>query len=106
MVTQFVSHQEDQDLSRNDPLKNRYSEILISSLYFKPLPNESPGSLEVPKIEKDSTSQFILRLVKEMVRRNQEMIDFQMDQMKSRTRISLRFAVERRRMAYYRSANL
>jgi len=106
MVTQFVSNQEEQGLSDNGPLKNRYSEILISSACPKPLLNESPGSPEISKIEKDSTSQFILRLVREMVRRNQEMIDFQMDQMKSRTRISLRFAVERRRVAYYRPANL
>jgi len=48
----------------------------------------------------------ILRLVREMIRRNQGMIDFQMDQVKSRTRIFLRFAVERRRLTYYRPVNL
>jgi hypothetical protein len=105
-VTQFIGHQKEQDLSTVDPLKSRYSEIVISSSCPKSSLNESLGAPEVPKIERDGTSQFILRLVREMVRRNHDTIDFQMDQTKSRTRISLRFAVERRRMAYYRPIDL
>ncbi len=106
IVTQFVNNQKEQDLSSVDPLKSKYSEILISSSHPNYPLSESPGAPEVPKIEREGTSHFILRLVREMIRRNQGMIDFQMDQMKSRTRISLRFAVERRRVAYYRLANL
>jgi nitrogen-specific signal transduction histidine kinase len=106
IVTQFVHDQKGQDLSRIDPLGNKYSEILISSSHLNDSSNESLGSPEVPKIEREGTSHLILRLVREMIRRNQGMIDFQMEQMKSRTRISLRFAVERRRVAYYRPANL
>jgi signal transduction histidine kinase len=106
IVTQFVNNEKQQDLSRIDPLRYKYSEILISSSHPNDSSNESPGAPEVPKIERDGPSHFILRLVREMIRRNQGMIDFQMDQMKSRARISLRFAVERRRVAYYRPANL
>jgi hypothetical protein len=106
IVTQFVNNQKEQDLSSIDPLKGKYSEILISSSPAKYSLNESPGAAEIPKIERDGTSHFILRLVREMIRRNQGMIDFQMDQVKSRTRISLKFPVERRRVAYYRPANL
>ena len=106
IVTQFVNNQKEQDLSRNDPPKSKYSEILISSSHPNYPSNESPGAPEVPKIEREGTSYFILRLVRELIRRNQGMIDFQMDQIKSRTRISLRFAVERRRVAYYRPVNL
>jgi hypothetical protein len=106
IVTQFVNNQKEQDLSSNDPLKGKYSEILISSSCPNYSLNESPDAPEVPKIERDGTSHFILRLVREMIRRNQGMIDFQMDQMKSRTRISLKFPVERRRVAYYRPVNL
>jgi len=106
IVTQFVNDQEEQDSSINDPLRSKYSEILISSSRPKYSLNESPGAPEVPKIERDGTSHFILRLVREMVRRNPGTIDFQMDQVKSRTRISLRFGVERRRVAYYRSVTL
>jgi signal transduction histidine kinase len=106
IVTQFVDHQGEQDLSRNDPLTSKYSEVLISSLWPNDSLNESPGAPEVPRIEREGPSHFILRLVREMTRRNQGMIDFQMDQMKSRTRIFLRFPVERRRVVYYRPANL
>jgi len=106
IVTQFVNSQKEQDLSSIGPLKSKYSEILISSSCPKYSLNESAGAREVPKIEREGTSHFILRLVREMIRRNQETIEFQMDQMKSQTRISLRFAVERRRVAYYRPVNL
>jgi hypothetical protein len=106
IVTQFVNNQKEQDLSSVDPLKSKYSEILISSSHPNYPLSESPGAPEVPKIEREGTSHFILRLVREMIRRNQGMIDFQMDQMKSRTRISLKFPVERRRVAYYRPGNL
>jgi len=106
IVTQFVNNQKEQDLSSIDPLKSKYSEILISSSHPNYPLSESPGAPEVPKIEREGTSHFILRLVREMIRRNQGMIDFQMDQTKSRTRISLKFPVERRRVAYYRPANL
>jgi signal transduction histidine kinase len=106
IVTQFIDNQKEQGLSRNDRLKSKYSEILVSSSYHKYSLNESPGAPEVQAVERDGTSHFILRLLREMVRRNQGTIDFQMDQTKSRTRISLRFAVERRRVAYYRPINL
>lgn len=106
IVTQFVNNQKEQDLSSIDPLKSKYSEILISSSHPNYPLSESPGAPEVPKIEREGTSHFILRLVREMIRRNQGMIDFQMDQTKSRTRISLKFPVERRRVAYYRPVNL
>jgi len=106
IVTQFVNDQNEQDSPSLDALINKYSEILIFSSRSNTSLDESPGAAEVSKIERDGTSHFILRLVREMIRRNQEMIDFQIDQIKSRTRISLRFAVERRRLAYYRPASL
>jgi len=106
IVTQFVNHQGEQDLSSHDPLASKYSEVLISSLSPNDSLNESPGTSEGPRIERDGTSHFILRLVREMTRRNQGMIDFQIDEMKSRTRIFLRFPVERRRVVYYRPVHL
>ncbi len=106
IVTQFINNQKEQDLLSHDPLKSKYCEILITSSCPKDPSSEAPGAPELPKIEREGTSHFVLRLVREMIRRNQGMIDFRMDQMKSRTRISLRFAVERRRVAYYRPANL
>jgi signal transduction histidine kinase len=106
IVTQFVNHQGEPDLSSNDPLMSKYSEVLISSLSPNGSLNESPGAPEVPGIEREGTPHFILRLVREMIRRNQGMIDFKIDEMKSRTRIFLRFPVERRRVVYYRPVHL
>jgi signal transduction histidine kinase len=106
IATQFVNNEKEQDLSSVRPLMNQHSEILISSSPPDYSLNESPGAPEVAIIERDGTSRFILRLIREMVRRNQGTIDFQMDRTKSRTRISLRFAVERRRAVYYRPINL
>jgi signal transduction histidine kinase len=105
IVTQFVNNQGQQDLSSSDPLTSKYSEILISSLSPNDSLHESPGAPEVP-IERDGTLHFILRLIREMIRKNQGMIDFQIDEMKSRTRIFLRFPVERRRVVYYRPVHL
>jgi len=106
IVTQFVNDQKEQESASLDPLINKYSEILISSSHPSHSSTESPGTPEVPKIEREGTSHFILRLIREMIRSNQGMIDFQINQIKSRTRISLRFAVERRRLAYYRPVTL
>jgi signal transduction histidine kinase len=106
IVTQFVNDQKEQESASLDPLINKYSEILISSSHPSHSSNESPGTPEIPRIEREGTSHFILRLIREMIRSNQGMIDFQINQIKSRTRISLRFAVERRRLAYYRPVTL
>ena len=106
ILTQFVNHQTEQDVARNDPLRSKYSEILISSSCPPSPLNEAPGVPGIPRIERDGTSHFILQLVREMVRRNRGVIDFQIDQTKSRIRISLKFGVERRRVAYYRPVTL
>jgi hypothetical protein len=106
IVTQFVTHQKEQDRPSPDPLKSKYSEILIFSSCPKTSLNESSGAAEAQEIQRDGTSHFILHLIREMIRRNQGRIDFEMGQTKSRIRISLRFPIERRRVAYYRLANL
>jgi hypothetical protein len=106
IVTQFVNDQGEQDLSNDGPRTSKYSEVLISSYFPNDSLNESQGALKVPRIEREGTSHFILRLVREMTRRNQGMVDFQIDEMKSLIRIFLRFPVERRRVVYYRPVHL
>jgi signal transduction histidine kinase len=101
-VTQFVNDQKEQGAANLDPKKSKYTEILISSLSANDSLNQSQGASQVAEIQGGETSHFILRLIKEMIRKNQRMIDFQMEQVKSRTRISLKFPLERRRVAYYR----
>jgi hypothetical protein len=105
IVTRFVNNQKGEDSTRVVPLRSKCSEILILSSYDEHPFHESAGTMEVPGVENDETSDFILQLVKEIIRRNQGMIEFQMDQTELRTRISLKFPVERRQVAYYRSVN-
>jgi nitrogen-specific signal transduction histidine kinase len=105
IVTRFVNNQKGEDLIRVVPLRSKYSEIQIFSSYDEHPFHESAGTMEVPGIENDETSDFILHLVKEIIRRNQGMIEFQMDQTGFRTRISLKLPVERRQVAYYRPVN-
>jgi hypothetical protein len=106
IVTRFVHDQKGQGLISIAPLKNQYSEILIFSSYPQSLFHKSAGTAVVPDIEKNGTSHLLLELVKEMIRRSQSKVEFQMDQMKSQMRISLKFPVERRQVACYRSDNL
>ncbi len=103
IATQFVDAPKEEALLNRSLLNNRYSEILISSS-SSPYPfNEAT---EAPRIERNGTSHFILRLIREMVRRSQGSIDFQVEQIKSQLRMSIKLPVERRRLAYYRPANL
>jgi len=107
IVTKFVENdQKGQGLTSVVPLRNKYSEISIFSSYHEQAFNESADAAESSGIEKNGTSDFILQLVKEIIQRNKGMIEFQLDQVKSRTHISLRFPAERRQVAYYRSGNL
>jgi hypothetical protein len=106
IVTRFVHDQKGQSLMSIAQLKNQYSEILIFSSYPQCPFHNSASNTVVPDIEKNGTPHIILELVKEMIQRSQGKVEFQMDQMKSRTLISLKFPVERRQVACYRSENL
>jgi nitrogen-specific signal transduction histidine kinase len=106
IVTRFVHDQKGQGLISIAPLKNQYSEILIFSSYPQSLFHKLEGTAVVPDIEKNGASHLLLGLVKEMIRRSQSRVEFQMDQMKSQTRISLKFPVERRQVACYHLDNL
>ena len=107
IVTKFVENdQKGQGLTSVVPLRSKYSEISIFSSYPEHAFNESADAAESSGVEKNGTSDFILQLVKEIIQRNKGMIEFQMDQVKLRTRISLKFPAERRQVAYYRSVSL
>ena len=107
IVTQLVEKdQKEQGFTNVVPLKSKYSEILIFCSYHEYPFHEPAHNTEVPALEKDGTSDFLLQLFKEMIQRNKGLMEFKMDQMKSRTCISLKFAAERRQVTTYRSANL
>ncbi len=52
-------------------------------------------------LQRDEAMDLVLRLVKEIVHKNRGIIQFDIDEKKSRTFISLIFPVERRRVVYY-----
>ncbi|MGQ9645170.1 MAG: hypothetical protein ACUVWO_01360 [Thermodesulfobacteriota bacterium] len=106
IVTRPMGGQNEEDLRSLDPLKSRGSEVSISSSGFKDPLSQPHEAAQAPQIQRDSTSQFILRLIREMTRRHRESIDFNLEVVKSEIRISLKFPAERRRLAYYRPVTL
>ena len=60
----------------------------------------------IPSLQKDEALDLILRLVKEMVLRNQGMMKFETDEKKAKVIISLRLPVERRKVFFYESISI
>jgi nitrogen-specific signal transduction histidine kinase len=79
----------------------KYLEVLIGFTgYKKPFVALEPGFRD-SALQRDEAMDLVLRLVKEIVRKNQGIIQFDIDEKKPRTFISLIFPVERRRVVYY-----
>jgi len=72
----------------------KYIEILVALTYYKE-PKEQP----VP--QKEVVPHLILRLVHDIVERNEGMIKFELDETKAKRFISLKFPVERRNVFRY-----
>lgn len=88
-------------------LKERqYVEIrMVSTAHedpFEQLENVS----ETPSIKADETLRLILRLIKELIQKHQGMIEFGVDEQKTRTIISLRLPDERRQVVLYEPIQL
>ena len=79
----------------------KYLEVLIGFTgYKKPFITLEPG-FRNSALQRDEAMDLVLRLVKEIVRKNQGIIQFDIDEKKPRTFVSLVFPVERRRIVYY-----
>ncbi len=88
-----------QDLFKKD---GRYIEIsVVFAGYNKP----SEQELRTTTLQKEEASDLILRFVKEVVLRNRGMMRIGADEKKTKTFISLRFPIERRKIVYYQSVN-
>ena len=87
------------DLFKRD---GRYIEIsVVFAGYNKP----SEPTLKTAPLPKEEASDLILRFVKEVVMRNRGVMRIGADEKKTKTFISLRFPVERRKVVYYQSLN-
>jgi nitrogen-specific signal transduction histidine kinase len=88
-----------EDLFKRD---GRYIEIsVVFAGYNKP----SEPTLKTAPPPKEEASDLILRFVKEVVMRNRGVMRIGADEKKTKTFISLRFPVERRKVVYYQSVN-
>ncbi len=82
---------EDQAFSKED---GNFIEVLIAFTYSK-----EPKERVAP--QKEVVPDLILRLVDDIVKRNQGMINFKLDEIKGKMFISLKSHVERRRVVHY-----
>jgi len=69
--------------------------------------HQRPGEPELgtATVQKEEALDLILRFVKEVVLRNHGLMKIEADEKKTKTLISLRFPVERRKVVYYQSVN-
>jgi len=88
-----------EDLFKRD---GRYIEI---SVVFAGYNIPSGPTLKTAPPPKEEASDLILRFVKEVVMRNRGVMRIGADEKKTKTFISLRFPVERRKVVYYQSMN-
>ncbi len=94
----------ERELEGPDLLKKdgRYVEISLGFMGYKKPAEERMGSTT---LQKEEPLDLILRFVKEVVQRNRGTMRIEADEKKSKTFISLRFPVERRKVVYYQSVN-
>ena len=80
----------------------RYIEISLGFMGYKKPTDPGAGRTT---LQKGEPLYLILRFVKEVVERNRGTMKIEADEKKSKTFISVRFPVERRKVVYYQSVN-
>ena len=80
----------------------KYIEILVA---FAGHQRQSEPASGMATIQKEEAPDLLLRFVKEVVLRNHGTMKIGADEKKTKTFISLRFPVERRKVVYYQSVN-
>lgn len=84
------------------PLKDRKNiEVLIISTSYKDPFEQLENAQEGPTVENEKTIGLILQLIRELIQRSQGMIEFEVDEKKTRTLFTLRLPCERRQVVYY-----
>ena len=84
----------------------RYIEILIVFTGFKKPVEQFGTVLGIPAVQKEEAIELELRLIKEIIQKNQGMMKFEVNEKKPRTLISLKFPIERRKLIYYQPVNV
>jgi hypothetical protein len=81
--------------------EGRFIEILMVYTGYKKTMEQFGSSLGISPHQKERILDLALRLVDEIVQRNHGLMKFEEDEKKTKTTISLRFPVERRKVVYY-----
>jgi nitrogen-specific signal transduction histidine kinase len=88
-------------------LKERqYVEILIVSTVQREPFEQLKDTSEILDVKKDQSTNLMLRLIKELIQKHPGVIEFEVDENKTRTLMSVRFPVERRQVILYEQVNL
>jgi len=88
------------------PKNGGYVEILIVFTGYKKPVEQFENVLGISAGQKEEAVELELRLIKEIIQKNQGIMKFEVNEKKPRTIISLRFPVERRRLIYYQHGNV
>ncbi len=101
LTKSFDGRAETAEGNRSQKKNGRYIEILIVFTGYKK-PVEQFGSvLGIPALQKEEAVELELRLIKEIIQKNQGMMKFEVNEKKPRTIVSLKFPIERRKLIYY-----
>ena len=84
----------------------RYIEILIVFTGYRKPFEQFETVLGIPAVQKEEAIELELRLIKDIIQKNQGMMKFEVNEKKPRTVISLKFPTERRKLIYYQPANV
>ncbi len=93
------------DKKRNEK-DGTYVEILIVFTGYKKPGGQFENVLGIPAFQKEEAMELELRLIREIIQKNQGMMKFEVNEKKPRTLISLKFPIERRKLVYYQPGNV
>jgi nitrogen-specific signal transduction histidine kinase len=82
-----------------------FIEIMIIFTGYKKQNEQFKNVLGIQAPQQEESIELELRLIKEIVQKNQGMMEFEVNEKKPRTLISLKFPMERRKVIHYPSTN-
>jgi nitrogen-specific signal transduction histidine kinase len=89
------------DANKSQRKNGGYIEILIIFTGYKKPVEQFESVLGIPALQKEEAVELELRLIKEIIQKNQGMMKFEVNEKKPRTIVSLKFPIERRKLIYY-----
>jgi len=106
LTKSFDVEAETPDMKTYHQRSERYIEILFVFTGYKKAFEQFETVLGIPALQKEEAIELELRLVKDIIQKNQGMMKFEVNEKKPRTVISLKFPIERRKLIYYQPANV